>query len=334
MLRIFSHVRVKRLRLPVLGLLAAVVGLAAVAAACSSEEKETIVFSDLNWTSSEIQVRIAAYIVEHGYGYPVELVAGDTVSLWAGLTAGDTQVTMEIWPSQQPWIDELEPGVIEILGDSLDENWEGWVIPQYLADANPDLRSVADIPEHMDLFVTADSRGKARFVDCVPGWACEQVNGNKVAAYGLHDVVELIKPGSGAALFEDLKGAYSRGEPWLGYIWGPTEPTATLDLYRLEEPEWSQECWDGDQGCSYPASEVRIAVVTELLDSAPDIIDFLRAWDFNAEEQIGTEIWLNNQNATPDEAALYYLREYAHVWKGFVTDEAAENIEDALADES
>ena len=28
--------------------------------------KETIVFSDLNWTSAEIQNRIAQYIVEHG----------------------------------------------------------------------------------------------------------------------------------------------------------------------------------------------------------------------------------------------------------------------------
>ena len=32
--------------------------------------KETIVFSDLNWTSAQVQNRIAQYIVEHGYGYP------------------------------------------------------------------------------------------------------------------------------------------------------------------------------------------------------------------------------------------------------------------------
>ncbi len=304
------------------------------AQAAEDVEKTTVVFSDLNWTSSEIQVRAAAFIVEHGYGYPTELVAGDTVSLWQGLINGDTQVTMEIWPAQQPWIDELDEGVIELLGNSLDENWEGWVIPQYVKDANPGLVSVSDLPDYMELFVTADSRGKARFIDCVPGWACEQVNGNKVVAYGLEDVLELVKPGSGAALFEDLESTYDRGEAWLGYMWGPTKPTATLDLYRLEEPEWSEECWNSDQGCAYPASEVRIAVNSTLLTDAPDVVDFLLAWDFAADVQVLSEIWMSDNNASPDEAAIWYLKSYAEVWSAYVPADVAAAVEDALADES
>ena len=299
------------------------------------EDKPTIIFSDLNWTSSEVQVRAAAFIVEHGYGYEVDLIAGDTTSLFQGLINGDTNVTMEIWPSQQPWIDELEdPTIIEILGDSLDTNWEGWVVPQYIKDENPGLVSVSDLPDYMELFVTADSRGKARFVDCVPGWACEQVNGNKVVAYELEEVLELIKPGSGAALFEDLESTYNRGEPWLGYIWGPTKPTATLDLYRLEEPEWTEECWNSDQGCAYPDSEVRIAVHRDLLDGAPDIVEFLRAWDFAASVQVESEIWLADNNATPDEAAIWYLANNVSVWAAYVPADVAERVEAALAEES
>ena len=300
-----------------------------------AEDRPTIIFSDLNWTSSEIQVRAAAFIVEHGYGYDVDMVAGDTTSLFQGLINGDTNVTMEIWPSQQPWIDDLEdPTIIEILGDSLDTNWEGWVVPQYVKDENPGLVSVSDLPDYMELFVTADSRGKARFVDCVPGWACEQVNGNKVVAYGLEDVLELIKPGSGAALFEDLESTYNRGEAWLGYIWGPTKPTATLDLYRLEEPEWSEECWNSDQGCAYPDSEVRIAVHRDLLEGAPDIVDFLLAWDFAASVQVESEIWLAENNATPDEAAIWYLVNNVDVWAAYVPADVAERVEAALAEES
>jgi hypothetical protein len=72
-------------------------------------EKEPIVFSDLNWTSSELQVRIARFIVEHGYGYPTDAVAGDTISLFEGLKNNDTDVTMEIWlPNQQEvWTQHL-----------------------------------------------------------------------------------------------------------------------------------------------------------------------------------------------------------------------------------
>ena len=40
--------------------------------------KEPVVFSDLNWDSAQIQNRIAMYIVEHGYGYPVDTVFGGT----------------------------------------------------------------------------------------------------------------------------------------------------------------------------------------------------------------------------------------------------------------
>lgn len=302
--------------------------------AMQEESRDPIVFSDLNWLSAEVQTRVVAYIVEHGYGYPTELIAGDTVSLWAGLTNNDTHVTLEIWPAQQPWIDELDEGVIELLGDSLDENWEGWVVPQYVKDENPDLVSVFDLPDYQDLFVTADSRGKARFVGCIAGWACELVNLNKVAAYGLEDVVDVVDPGSGAALFADLEGAYARGDAWLGYIWGPTKPTATLDLYRLEEPEWTEECWNGDQGCAYPSSEVRIAVNTSLLDRAPDVIEFLRAWDYSAAEQIDTEIWMGDNGETPDAGAIWYLQNHQDAWMSRVPADVAERVLAALAEES
>ena len=48
--------------------------------------KETIVFSDLNWTSAQVQNRVAQYIVEHGYGYPTDRnVFGGTLPLFQGL---------------------------------------------------------------------------------------------------------------------------------------------------------------------------------------------------------------------------------------------------------
>ena len=72
--------------------------------------KDTIVFSDLDWTSAQVQNRIAQYIVEHGYGYPTDVVFGGTLPLFQGLRGGDTHVTMEIWlPNQshrlgmRPW---------------------------------------------------------------------------------------------------------------------------------------------------------------------------------------------------------------------------------------
>ena len=310
--------------------------LALVIAACGGgeEEKEPVIFSDLNWPSAEIQARVAAYIVEHGYGYPTELVTGDTVSLWAALVNNDTHVTMEIWPAQQEWLLDVEEGTLVELGTSLDTGWEAWVIPQYLKDANPGLVSVTDIPEYADLFVTPDSRGKARFVTCIPGWACEQVNAAKIEAYGLTDVVDALNPGSGAGLFADLEAAYSRGDPWLGYMWHPTPLSVSLDLYILEEPPYSDECWASTKGCAYPEAKVLIMVNKSLSERAPDVIGFLRNWEFKAADQVATELWMEENNEASDAGALWYLRNYREVWASFVPAEVAAKVDQALEDEN
>lgn len=306
---------------------------ATTAASAPSGDKDEIIFSDLNWASAEIQNRIASYIVEKGYGYPIDLQAGDTVSLWQALVNGDTHVTMEIWPAQAEWLEDIEEGVLVDLGNSLDQAWEAWVIPQYVKDANPGLVSVTDIPEYADLFVTSESRGKARFVDCVPGWACEQVNAAKLDSYGLRDVIEVQNAGSGAGLFADLEGAYERGDPWLGYIWSPTPPTVALDLYRLEEPPYSDECWETDKACAYPPSDVLIMVHSSLAERAPDIVAFLEKWDFPASDQIAAENWMSENNEDPDGAAIWYLRTRRDSWSAFVPADIAARVDAALADE-
>ena len=43
-------------------------------AAAPASSIETIIFSDLNWTSAQIQNRVAQFIVEKGYGYSTDVV--------------------------------------------------------------------------------------------------------------------------------------------------------------------------------------------------------------------------------------------------------------------
>lgn len=304
-------------------------------AQADSGDKDAIRFSDLNWDSALLQNRIAAFIVEHGYGYPVELVPGDTVLLWEALTNGDSDITMEMWPAQQEWYDDLDDqSIVQFVGKSLAGGWEAWVIPQYVKDANPGLVSVTDLPDYADVFVTADSGGKARFVTCIPGWACEQVNAAKFDAYGLSDSLEIVSPGSGAALFADLEGAYTNGDPWLGYMWSPTVVAGRLDLYVLEEPEWTQACWDDDKGCAYPAPDINVITHSSLGERAPEIVEFLRKWDFDAATDSKVEAWMADNNATPEGGALYYLRNFRDAWSTFVPSDVLDRVDAALAEQS
>ena len=153
----------------------AVIAMMACTQEAPEEAKEAIIFSDLNWTSAQLQNRVAQYLVEEGYGYPTEVVFGSTLPLFQGLRRGDTHVTMEIWlPNQdEAWMDALAEGEVVSVGKSLGEDWQSaFVIPAYLQEEYPDLDSVEDLKEdrYKELFATAETGGKARLVSCVIGW--------------------------------------------------------------------------------------------------------------------------------------------------------------------
>ena len=299
--------------------------------------KEAIIFGDLNWSSALLQNRIAQYIVEKGYGYPTEVKFGATLPLFQGLQNGDTHVTMEIWlPNQdEAWNDAREEGAVLSVGQSLGKDWQSaFVIPAYLQEQYPDLDSIEDLKDqqYKDLFKTAESGDKARLVSCIIGWACETVNAAQIEGYGLNEHVHIVNPGDGAALNADLYGAYERQEPWLGYQWGTNDPALKLDLVRLEEPAYSDQCWFTTKACAYEDATILIAVNPDLPGRAPDVVEMLRHWDFNINIYKAVVRWQgDNPDANVNNTAMWWLNNNADIWGGWVTDEAAEGIQAALS---
>ena len=299
--------------------------------------KETVIFGDLNWSSALLQNRIAQYIVEEGYGYPTDVKFGATLPLFQGLRNGDTDVNMEIWlPNQDDaWNEARTEGAVLSVGKSLGHDWQSaFVIPAYLQEQYPELDSIEDLrdDQYKDLFDTPDTGGKARLVSCVIGWSCETVNAEQITAYGLDDHVEIINPGDGAAMNADLYGAYEKQEPWLGYQWGTNDPALKLDLVRLEEPAYSDECWFTTKACAYEDATILIAVNPNLPGRAPDVVEMLRKWDFNISIYKAVVLWQDaNPEASTKATAIWWLNSNADLWGGWVTDEAQANVLAALA---
>ncbi len=298
--------------------------------------KETIIFSDLNWTSAQVQNRVAQYIVDKGYGYPTDVVFGSTLPLFQGLRAGDTHVTLEIWlPNQlESWNEAITNGEVVSVGKSLGQDWQSsFVIPAYLQEKYPDLDTVEDLKDqqYKDLFKTPETGDKARLVACVIGWACEDVGLQQVAGYELDDHVEIINAGDSSALNADLYGAYEKQEPWLGYQWGTNEPALVLDLVRLEEPAYSNECWFSTKACAYEDATILIAVHPTLPARAPEIIDFLRKWDFNIGVYSDVAAWQReNPDADTNSTAVWWLHSNADIWSAWVSEDAAASVQAAL----
>ena len=299
------------------------------------EARETIIFSDLNWTSAQVQNRIAQYIVDKGYGYPTDVVFGATLPLFNGLRNGDTDVTMEIWlPNQaEAWMEAQTGGEVVSIGESLGKDWQSaFVIPAYLQEQYPDLDSVEDLKmdKYKALFATAETGGKARLVSCPIGWQCEAVNDSQIMGYGLDDHVHVVNPDS-AVSNADLYGKYEKMEPWLGYQWGTNDPPLLLDLVRLEEPAYSDECWFTTKACGYEDATILIAVRPEILSRAPDVVSMLRNWGFDLSRFKTVAAWQSdNADATVNDAALWWLNSNIDIWSEWVTDDAASAISAAL----
>lgn len=316
--------------------LAAVALLAGVALAACSSESKPIVFNDLDWASARVQNRIAQYLVEKGYGYPTEVMPGPTVPLFEGLRRGESDVTMEVWlPNQhEAWEGALAAGEAVGLGESLSRiGQSAFTIPAYVQEAHPGLDSVEDLqdPRYRALFATAESGGRARLVSCPAGWACEAVNARQVESYGLAGDIEIVMPASEAALFDDLFAAHERGTPWLGYLSSDILPWLSLDMVRLREPPYSDACWASTKACGYEETTVLIAVRPALLERAPEVGAMLRRWEMHLDRYREIAIWRFENGAGAGEAALWWLRENVHIWREWVTEEAAAAVERALA---
>lgn len=318
-----------------------------------------IVFGDYGWDSAIVHNRIAQYILENGYGYETDTIAGETITLFQGLVDGDVDVSMEIWADQQPQFEpNVEEGTILDLGLNYPESVQGWWVPRYVIEGDeergiepmaPDLRTVEDLkdPEIVELFSDPEDPDKGRFYDCIAGWECQRVNESKFEYYGLDEYYNRFQPGSGAALATSIVSAFEQGEPWLGYYWAPTWIFAQVDLVMIEEPEYTDECWEqiqdeegnptGEAGCAYPSVAVHKSVNAEFVEELGDdrVIEFLENYETTMDQNNQFLLYMQENEIDDHQiAAIWFLREFEDVWTEWVPDDVAQAVQDALAEES
>jgi glycine betaine/proline transport system substrate-binding protein len=315
----------------------------------------SIVFADYGWDGPLFHNRIAQFILEEGYGYETDVIPGETIPLFQGQINGEIDISMEIWLDQMPpfW-PAVEDGTIIDLGQNFDGGTQGWYVPTYVIEGDeergidpiaPDLRHVDDLPDYAHIFEDPDESGMGRIYDGVAGWEAERVHEIKVQVYGLDQYYNRFLPGSGPALHTSLISAYDRGEPWLGYQWVPSWVTGLYDLTMLEEPEYTDECWEGieaaleeegdlpDEVCAWPVSDVHIAVTAGFAEEAPDVVEFLSNYQTTLEQNDLALAYMAENETGHSEAAIWFLQEFEDTWTEWVDEDVAERVRAALDDQ-
>ncbi len=324
-----------------LALTAAWSGARAEAPRC--ELDRPVVFAGLDYDSAAFHNALARAIIEAGYGCATDAIPTTVIPGINGMAKGDIDVDMEIWINNAPqvWHDALARGDVVSLGTNFPDAVEAWWVPRYVVEGPdapaPDLKSVADLARHKNLFEDPEEPGKGRFYSCPPGWNCEVLNSKKLAAYGLLDDFTNFRPGTGIALSAAIEGHYKRKKPIVFYYWGPTWVLGKLDVVALEEPAHDPEIWaalkaeeNPQRACASPLAEVIIAANAEFARQAPVLAGFLSAYETDSKMVSQALAHMRDHDATAEDAARHFLRDREDVWTAWVPSDVADRVRASL----
>lgn len=304
---------------------------AGLAAGSARAECGQVSITEMDWASSAVVTSVANFLMTQGYGCEVTVVPTTTVPAMTSVAeTGQPDILTELWTSYTEVYEELvaEGKLVELSKVLSDGGVEAWWIPQYLADAHPELTTLDGIKANPDLV-------GGLFHDCPSGWGCDVTNFNNFKAAGLAEAgVERFQHGSGETLATAIAAAYEAKEPWFGYYWAPTSVLGKYPMVQVQLPPYDEatHTCNGLEDCatpglsSYPTSNVVTAVTTDFSAREPDVADMLSKMSFTNAQMGEVLAWQEGNNASYEEAAVYFLTNYKDTWSAWLNDDAKSNL--------
>jgi glycine betaine/proline transport system substrate-binding protein len=304
--------------------------------------------AEMNWASAELMANVDAFILENGYGCSVELVPGATTTTFASMNEkGQPDVAGELWINavREPLFKAMDEGRLHsAIEGPITDLGEGWWVTPAFAKAHPDLNTVEKVLARPDLFPDTENPDKGAFVGCPAGWGCQLANANLFRAFEMEKKGwKLIDPGSAAGLDGSMAKAAERGENWLGYYWSPTALIGKYNMQFLpfETAFAGSDNWDGcivkpEQECANPKpsawtkSEVHTVITDDFKKQGGIAVEYLSNRIFPGAVMNSMLVYMADEQAGGEDAAIEFLTRHKDLWKGWVSKEAAAKIEAAL----
>ena len=303
-------------------------------AACGSDDKDdadtsptteqpVIKLVGLPWLAADLNVAVAKIILEEEMGYTVEVVPSATVEQWELVAAGNAHASLEVWTVSVP--DEIQKyieedksvedgGALGAVGQS------GWYVPRYMLDDYPEIHDWESLqdPALVAALATEETGDKGRFLAGDPAWNDQKISGIVLDNLGLNFEVQVA--GTEEAEIEILLAAFEAKEPVLFYFWVPHWLFATEDLYRINLPPYSDECYAvlEEINCDFEEAVLLKILWPGLADYAPDAYQFLKNFTLTNLDQIRMMAIVELDEETVEQAARIWMAENETVWQAGV----------------
>ena len=312
--------------------IAALTAPVAAAAQDNSGQCGEVSVAQMNWAAANVTTNVAKFLLEQGYGCDVKLVPSDTVPAITSVSEnGEPDVVTNLWlNSAGEAYDKLENnGTMKRLTSVLEPGGvEGWWIPTYLAKKHPELKTIEGVMKHPDWV-------GGRFNNCPDGWGCRVVSDNLIRALDLESSgIKVFNHGSGETLASSMGSAVTDKKPWFGYYWGPTVPMGKYDMTRVKlgdyKPDAFAKLQNADakdpQVSDFPAAPILTSVTTDFAKNNPKVTKFFTKMSFKTKTMSSLLAWQDSQNASGEETAVHFIKEYPQVWSKWLNDGAKDKL--------
>jgi len=269
------------------------------------------------WVGYEADAAVVSYILTNSLGYTVVKKNIVEQVSWAGFETGEVDAILENWGHDDlraQYIDQKKVAVR--VGSTGRKGIIGWYVPQWMADAHPDITDWKNLNKYADLFKTTESGNKGQLLDGDPSYVTNDVA--LVANLKLN--YKVVQGGSEATLITSLQQAQAQKTALLAYFYEPQWALHDLKLAHINLPAYTTGC-DADAktvACDYPPYDLDKIASKKFADANSKAYQFIKNFQWTNDDQNIVAGYIARDGMTDDAAAKKWLDANETKWKAWL----------------
>jgi glycine betaine/proline transport system substrate-binding protein len=255
-------------------------------------------------------------------GDNVEYKPADSQAVYEAIRLGDITISHEVWQSTfgKSFYKAMDKGGVIDVGTHAASTLEEMGVPQYVIDDNlcPGLPNWEALKNCKDVFATADSQGKGRWLEGPQSWHGDLMP-VRLAALGLGDDYVVKFAGGADAIWAELASAKKEGRGIITFNWTPNFTDAEGFVF-IEFPAYSDGCRKADGGdgsCGSPKGWLKKAANYKFPKTHPAAYKAFSKISFTTTQVGQMAALVDVDKLSHQDAAKKWLADNEAVWKPF-----------------